>query len=130
MRSEYLKTTLRFCCIIDEAASGLSLTAQAEAAMRAGATMIRYTGSGFSSERWAELRDLCRLCQSNRIVFSVRDHLLLAKSLEADGFHLDQSGEHLETVRKILGPETIIGKNCPFSQAMVAWWLETAPCAI
>lgn len=111
MRSQYLEKSIRFCCVIDEGASSLSLTAQAKAAMRAGATMIRYANNAFSSEMWSELHALCRLCRSNRIPFVVRDHLLLAKALGASGVHLDQSTEHPKAIREVLGPEAIIGKT-------------------
>ena len=111
MRSVYLKNAIRFCLVIDEEAPALSLTSQAEAAMRAGATMIRYAGDGVTSEKWSELRDLCRLCQSNRVPFVVRDHLYIAKALGANGVHLDRSTENLQAVREILGPQAIIGKT-------------------
>ncbi len=113
MRSEHLKNAIRFCCTIDEGSATVSLTKQAEAAMRAGATMIRYIGEASSAEMWPELRALCRLCRSNYIPFMVRDHLYLAKALGADGIHLDRSMEHPEAVREILGPEAFIGKTFP-----------------
>ena len=132
MRSEYLKKATRFCCTIDERVTTRSLTAQAKAAMQAGATMIRYAGDSFTSKPWSELRDLCRLCQSNRIPFVVRDQLLLARALEASGVHLDQSIEHPRVVREILGPEAIIGKtvhpSATASSDMSLWdYIEVSP---
>lgn len=110
MRSEYVKNAIRFCCVINRAASSLSLTEQVKAAMRAGATMIRFAGEASSAETWPELRALCRLCRSNRVPFVVQDHLLLAKALGANGVHSNRSTEHPQAVREILGPEAIMGK--------------------
>ena len=111
MRSEYLKKSIRFCCTVNEAVSAHSLTGQAETAIHAGATMIRYTGEASSAEMWSELRLLCRLCRSNQIPFVIRDHLYLAKALGAHGVHLDRSADHSQAVREILGPEAIIGRT-------------------
>jgi thiamine-monophosphate kinase len=113
MRSGYLKNTLRFCCVIDDAAADPSLTEQVETALKAGATLIRYHGSGFSPERWNELQTLCRRCQSNGVPFLIRDNLLLAKAIGADGIHLEASDDRMETVRNVLGPEAIIGTADP-----------------
>ncbi len=111
MRSDYLKNALRFCCVIDDADGSPSLTTQVEMALSAGATLIRYNGSGFSFDRWTELRSLCRLAQSNGVPFTIRDHLLLARGIDADGLHLENSVETLETVRSVLGPESIVGTS-------------------
>jgi thiamine-monophosphate kinase len=113
MRSDYLKNALRFCCVIDDAAPGPSLTEQAETALKAGATLIRYHGSGFSSERWNELQTLCRGCQSNGVPFLIRDNLLLAKAIGTDGIHLEDSEDRIEALRNVLGPEAIIGTTAP-----------------
>jgi thiamine-monophosphate kinase len=109
MRSDHLKKVLRFCCIIDDADGGPSLRAQAETALKAGATLIRYNAGNFSSEISKELQALCRLCQSNGVPFMIRDHLLLAGSLGADGLHIENSVETAETVRSVLGPGAIFG---------------------
>ena len=113
MRSDYLKNALRFCCVIDDVDGGSSLTTQAEMALSAGATLIRYNGSGFSSGKWTELQTLCRLCQSNGVPFTIRDHLLLARGLDADGLHLEHSGETMESVRRVLSPGAIFGTSAP-----------------
>jgi len=112
MRSEYLKNALRFCCIIDDAAAGPSLTTQTETALKAGATVIRF-GGVFREEKWGELRSICRLCQSNRVPFMLRDQVLPARAIGADGVHLENPELAPETARNILGPEAIIGVAAP-----------------
>lgn len=108
MRSDYLKDALRFCCVIDDAADSPSLTEQVNIALKAGATMIRYSGI-FREEKWGELQSICRLCQSNRVPFTLRDQVTPAKALGADGVHLEKVELPPETVRNLLGPEAIIG---------------------
>jgi thiamine-monophosphate kinase len=113
MRSDYLKNALRFCCVIDDTAADPSLTEQVETALKAGATLIRYHGAGFSSDGWNELQTLCRRCQSNGVPFLIRDNLLLAKAIGADGIHLEDSDDRMATLRDVLGPEAIIGTTDP-----------------
>lgn len=108
MRSDYLKNVLRFCCVIDDTATGPSLMEQTETALKAGATIIRYSGI-FLEEKWIELNSICRLCQSNRVPFVLRDQVLPAKAIGADGVHLENLELSPETARNILGPKAIIG---------------------
>ncbi len=109
MRSDYIKKALRFCCSIDDLEAGLSLTLQTEMALKAGATMIRYEGGHFSPENWTELQSLCSRCQSNEVLFVVKNNFLLTRALGASGVHLEYCDAPLETIRSILGPEAIIG---------------------
>lgn len=112
MRSDYLKNSLRFCCVIDDNAAGLSLTEQVNIALKSGATMIRYSGN-FLEKKWEELQSVCRLCQSNRVPFMLSNQVLPARAIGADGVHLENFELPSETVRSILGPETIIGVAAP-----------------
>jgi thiamine-monophosphate kinase len=114
MRSDYLKKTLKFCCVINDMPESLSLTDQVQMALTAGATMIRYNGSSLE-EKWDELQSICRLCQSNQVPFILLDQPLPAKAMGADGVHLESTTLPPEIVQNILGPGTVIGKTVSHS---------------
>ncbi|WP_273850755.1 thiamine phosphate synthase [Guptibacillus spartinae] len=49
------------------------------------------------------------LTKKYRILFIVNDHIDIALAVDADGIHLGQDDLPLETARKVIGPDKIIG---------------------
>jgi len=81
-----------------------------EAAARGRVSVVQFREKHLETrdfyEEGLKIRDLLR---SLGIVFIVNDRIDLALALDADGVHLGQSDMPMETARKILGPDKIIG---------------------
>lgn len=54
-------------------------------------------------------KEIKKICRQKGIIFIVNDRIDLALALDADGVHLGQSDLPLQSARKILGPDKIIG---------------------
>lgn len=60
-------------------------------------------------EKLKEAKELSKLCKENKVIFIVNDHIDIALMVDADGVHVGQEDLPIEDIRKILGPEKIIG---------------------
>lgn len=68
-----------------------------------------------AQDRGSILRNALRLRKifsKTNTVFIVNDYIDVAKILDTDGIHLGQSDLNIETARKILGKDKIIGISC------------------
>lgn len=76
------------------------------------------------SDKGSILRDAVRLRKlflNTKTIFIINDYLDIAKMADADGIHLGQCDSSIETARKILGDDKIIGISChSLKQALVA----------
>lgn len=104
---------LRFCCIIGFGHAGLCAEAQAKAALRAGATMLRVATGAFSLSHFKELLTIRNLCLANGVLLLVDNDPVLARAIDADGVHLAESTETIETVRIIIGEHALLGMSAP-----------------
>ena len=60
-------------------------------------------------------------CIFNGVPFVVNDEVSIAKDIDADGVHVGQSDMEAMDVRKILGPDKIIGVSAQtVEQAFIA----------
>ncbi len=111
MHPDRLLPGLRLCCDLTVGAETTGLLKTATAVIRTGATMIRCAipNSETAVEKWALLSALCRMCKSNGTLFLVREHLLAAKALDADGVHLSPSADPA-TARRVMGNAAVIGR--------------------
>ena len=67
------------------------------------------------SDKRSILRDALRLRNlflNTKTIFIINDYLDIAKIADADGIHLGQGDSSIETARKILGDDKIIGISC------------------
>lgn len=60
-------------------------------------------------EKLQEAKELSKLCKENKILFIVNDHVDIALMVDADGVHVGQEDMPVEDIRRILGPNKIIG---------------------
>ncbi|MFC1504906.1 thiamine phosphate synthase [Thermodesulfobacteriota bacterium] len=109
MSIDNLNTALRFYFISDDQATSLTPYDQVRIAIQAGATTIQYRRKKFNLQFYDEALAIRQLCQANAVPFIVNDHVLLARALAAEGVHLGQADANPGLVRRILGPQAIIG---------------------
>ena len=96
-----------------ECGRGRPLLSIARQAVAGGIDILQMRDKQKSSEELLTLGTALRdLCRAHPVLFIVNDDPLLAQKLDADGVHLGQedlADFPLAQVRKILGPEKIIG---------------------
>lgn len=89
---------------------GQTLAAQVEAALRGGVTMVQLREKDLDEESFErEAREIQSLCRSFHVPFLINDNVELARRIDADGVHVGQNDLGPKEVRKILGPDKIIG---------------------
>jgi thiamine-phosphate pyrophosphorylase len=79
-----------------------------KAACEAGAEIIQYRQKHESAgEFFNHALELKKVCKNS--IFIVNDRLDIALAVEADGIHIGQDDLPLAVVRKLMGPEKIVG---------------------
>jgi thiamine-phosphate pyrophosphorylase len=82
------------------------------AALAAGVRLVQYRAKeGSDAERLRQARALRQLCARHGALFIVNDRVDLALAVDADGVHLGQDDLPPATVRRLLGPERLIGRS-------------------
>lgn len=83
------------------------------AALDGGARVVQYRNKSISrKEALAELALLKNLTERYQAALVVNDSIELCLESDADGVHLGQSDDRVESARKILGPDKILGITC------------------
>ena len=99
--------------ITDSRLIGKRLIESVEAAIKGGAIVVQYRDkSGDYARRVGEAAALQGLCRAHDVLFIVNDDLQLAAQIGADGLHIGQDDDSLDSARQRLGPEAIIGLSC------------------
>lgn len=84
-----------------------------EQALRAGASVVQYRDKSHdAAARERQSRGLRALCDRYRACFIVNDDAELARATGADGLHLGREDAAIETARKVLPTDTLIGVSC------------------
>ena len=99
-----------------------NLLEKTEDILNVGVSLFQYRNKDGDQNRKRELaQKLQSLCHKYKTPFIVNDDLELAKEISADGVHLGQHDEDINTARNVLGPK-IIGVSCynDFNRATVA----------
>jgi len=90
-----------------------SMLLQVQQALAGGARMLQYRDkSGEFRVRKAQAEALLTLCRQVAVPLIINDDVELARSVGADGVHLGREDPQLESSRRILGPNAIIGVSC------------------
>ncbi|MBQ4616660.1 MAG: thiamine phosphate synthase [Mailhella sp.] len=91
-------------------ARGRSVEEQARALLGSGVKILQYrekhAKAGVMLE---ECRLLARLCREAGACFIVNDHIDIALLVDADGVHIGQDDLPIAEVRRLVGPDKIIG---------------------
>ena len=95
---------------------------QVKKALDGGATFVQLREKNLDREVFlAETKETQKLCKEYGVPFVVNDEVSIAKELDADGVHVGQSDMEAMDVRKILGPDKIIGVSAQtVEQAIIA----------
>lgn len=95
---------------------------QVKKALDGGATFVQLREKNLDREVFlAEAKEIQKLCKEYGVQFVVNDEVSIAKDIDADGVHVGQSDMEAMDVRKILGPDKIIGVSAQtVEQAIIA----------
>ena len=81
-----------------------------EEMIKSGIKIIQYREKFKSHrEKLTEAKELCNLCKKNGVIFIVNDHVDIALMVDADGVHVGQEDMPVDDIRRLLGPNKIIG---------------------
>ena len=95
---------------------------QVKKALDGGATFVQLREKNLDREVFlAEAKEIQKLCKEYGVPFVVNDEVSIAKDIDADGVHVGQRDMEAMDVRKILGPDKIIGVSAQtVEQAIIA----------
>lgn len=102
---------LRLCLVTDRNLSrGRPLVEIVAAAVRGGATMVQLREKDADTRAFIEAaRALKAMLAGAGVAFIVNDRVDVALAVDADGVHVGQSDMRVEDVRRLLGPDRIVG---------------------
>ena len=90
--------------------NGKTLYEEVHEAIMGGATMIQLREKNLDEESFlAEAKQIKELCARYHIPLIINDNIDVALKINADGVHVGQDDMNILNVRKILGPNKIIG---------------------
>lgn len=104
-------STLKLYAITDRRwLRGMSLEEAVEEAVLGGATFVQLREKHLDGEAFSEeaLR-VQAICRKYRVPFVLDDNVALAREIDADGVHVGQEDMPASEVRKLLGPDKIVG---------------------
>jgi len=99
-----------------------SLIDQVEQTLKAGATFIQLREKEMSFEEFCyEAKKIKAITDAYKIPFVINDNIEVALAVNADGVHVGQSDMNAKDVRKLIGPDKILGVSAQtLSQALAA----------
>lgn len=84
-----------------------------ELALKGGAALLQYRHkTADAALRREQAEGLQALCRTYRTPFIINDHIDLCLSLNADGVHVGGTDAAVADVRKMIGPDKILGASC------------------
>jgi len=95
----------------EEYSLGRSNIEVVKAMIDAGIKIIQYREKDSKSikERYEECKEIRKLTKETDVTFIINDYIDIAILVGADGIHIGQDDLPIEEVRKLVGPEMIIG---------------------
>ena len=95
---------------------------QVKKALDGGATFVQLREKKLDREDFlAEALEIQKLCRKYGVPFVINDEVSIAKVIDADGVHVGQSDMEAMDVRKVLGPDKILGVSAQtVEQAIIA----------
>lgn len=99
--------------VTPEMADTAALISRVEAALRGGARMVQYRNKSTDRSLLRRQADaIARACRRSGACFIVNDSVPLAAETDADGVHLGSGDADIDTARRALGPDKLIGISC------------------
>jgi thiamine-phosphate pyrophosphorylase len=110
----------RLCLVTDRPlANGRALVDIVAAAARGGVTMVQLREKDASTRAFLEeARALKALLTPLRIPLIINDRVDIALAVDAEGVHVGQTDMPVEIVRKLVGPDKIVGLSITNAQQM------------
>ena len=101
---------------------GRTLRSVVEEALQGGVTFLQLREKNLDEEHFLEeARDLQALCRQYKVPFIVNDNVDVALAMGADGVHVGQHDMEAGDVRRLLGPDKILGVSAQtVEQALLA----------
>lgn len=101
---------------------GASLKEHTEQALKGGATFVQIREKELDYGSFLrEAKELKELCSGYGVPFVINDNVELALEVDADGIHVGQSDMEAGDVRKLIGPNKILGVSAQtVEQAVLA----------
>lgn len=95
---------------------------QVKKALDGGATFVQLREKKLDREDFlAEALEIQKFCKKYGVPFVINDEVSIAKDIDADGVHVGQSDMEAMDVRKVLGPDKILGVSAQtVEQAIIA----------
>ena len=102
--------------------NGRTLRSQVEEALDGGATFLQLREKNLDDAHFLEeARELQALCRERGVPFIVNDNVDVALAMGADGIHVGQHDMEAGDVRRLLGPDRILGVSAQtIEQALLA----------
>jgi thiamine-phosphate pyrophosphorylase len=98
-----------FYLVTDSGLSNKGTLSDVKEAVEAGCKIVQYREKDKSTkEMICEASEIKRIC-GDRAIFLVNDRIDVALAVDADGVHIGQDDMPIETARKLLGTDKIIG---------------------
>ena len=108
---KFTRESLRLYAVTDRTwLNNRTLGQVVEEAINGGATFIqlREKNTGYEVFKYQAL-EIQKLCRQKNIPFVINDNVNLAIDIDADGVHVGQEDMRASDVRKIIGPNKILG---------------------
>jgi len=126
---------LRLCLVTDRGLSrGRTHEEIVAAAVRGGATMVQLREKDADTRDFVErARALKAVLAAAGVAFVINDRVDVALAVDADGVHVGQSDMRVEDVRRLVGPDKIVGLSITNAgeivrpDAMLADYLGVGP---
>lgn len=108
-RKSSLLKEIDFYLVTDSGLSKKGTLSDVREAVEAGCKIVQYREKDKSTKEMVEeASEIKRIC-SGRAIFLVNDRIDVALAVDADGVHIGQDDMPVETTRKLLGEDKIIG---------------------
>jgi thiamine-phosphate pyrophosphorylase len=106
-----IKEDLKLYAITDRSwLNGRELIEDVKLAIEGGITFLQVREKDLDRELFInEINKIKEICNKNNIKIIINDNVELAKRCDADGVHIGQNDMDIESARKILGSDKIIG---------------------
>ena len=108
-RKSSLLKEIDFYLVTDSGLSRKGTLSDVKEAVESGCRIVQYREKNKSTKEMIdEASEIKRICR-NKAIFLVNDRIDVALAVDADGVHIGQDDMPIETARKLLGPDKIIG---------------------
>ena len=108
-RKSSLLKEIDFYLVTDSGLSRKGTLSDVKEAVESGCRIVQYREKDKSTKEMIdEASEIKRIC-GDKAIFLVNDRIDVALAVDADGVHIGQDDMPIETARKLLGPDKIIG---------------------